>query len=195
MERGREVFCLIVYGQPAGAGSKTAQPIGKRGQEARDKDGRLILVYRPASKFTKPWMDLVAKEAAIGWRDRVPMDGALWVEIDCYEVRPKDHFTAGGRLKPDAPAHPHQTTTHDSGKMRRAIEDALTNAAVWVDDKRVVDGHDRKHYCDQEAQVRDEESWREPRAVIRIGVMAAQTVAEAGITSPPAPGQEQLIAA
>jgi Holliday junction resolvase RusA-like endonuclease len=195
MERGRELFRLTVYGQPAGAGSKTAQTLGRRGEEARDRDGRIILVYRPASKFTKPWMDAVAKEAAVCWRERVPMDGALWIEIDCYEARPDGHFRADGTLRPDAPAHPHQTATHDSCKMRRAIEDALTNAAVWVDDKRAVDGHDRKHYCDQEAAVLEDESWREPRALIRVGVMKAQTVEEAGIASPPPAGQEQLIAA
>lgn len=195
MERGRELFRLTVYGQPAGAGSKTAQTLGKRGAEARDSDGRIILIYRPASKFTKPWMDAVAKEAGVCWRDRVPMDGALWLLLDCWETRPKHHFRADGTLKPDAPAHPHKTDTHDSGKMRRAIEDSLTNAAVWVDDKRVTDGHDRKHYCDQEAAVLEGESWREPRALIRVGIMKAQTVEEAGIASPPPAGQEQLIAA
>jgi Holliday junction resolvase RusA-like endonuclease len=195
MEKGRELFRLTVYGQPAGAGSKTAQPAGKRFHEARDKEGRIILIYRPASKFTKPWMDAVAKEAAVCWRDRDPMDGALWVLIDCYELRPKSHFYSDGRLRSDAPAHPHITDTHDSGKMRRAIEDSLTNSGVWVDDKRVTDGHDRKHYCDQEWAALEGESWREPRALIRVGVMKAQTVEEAGIASPPAPGQAQLIAA
>lgn len=199
MERGPEIFRLTVYGQPAGAGSKTAQPIGDRFHERRDSDGRLILIYRHATKGTEKWMATVEKEAGIGWRGRGPVDGPIWVEIDCFEARPDGHFRADGSLRPDAPAHPSRTVTHDSGKMRRAIEDALTNAEVWADDKRVVDGHDHKHYCDREAVVREDElegdRWREPRAVVRIGRMAHATVAEAGITSPPAAGQEQLIAA
>lgn len=195
MERGPEKLRLTIYGQPAGAGSKTAEPLGKRFHEARDGDGRLILKYRHATKGTAEWMAEVEKQAGIAWRGDVALEGALWVEIDCFELRPADHFLSGGRLKPTARAHPHQTITHDSGKMRRAIEDALTNAGVWADDKRVVDGNDRKHYADPETAIFEGESWREARAVIRVGLMAAQTVEEAGITSPPPAGQEQLLAA
>jgi Holliday junction resolvase RusA-like endonuclease len=195
LERGPELFRLTVYGTPAGAGSKTAMTIGKRGQERRDHTGRLVLVYRPSSKKTEPWMQAVERDAAAGWRGRDVLDGALWVLIDSYEARPKAHFLSDGRLRPEAPAHPDVTETHDSGKLRRATEDALTNARIWADDKRVVDGHDRKHYCDQEAAALEDESWREPRQLIRIGRMKHQTVAEAGIKSPAPAGQEQLLAA
>jgi Holliday junction resolvase RusA-like endonuclease len=199
MDRGRELFRLTVYGQPKGAGSKTAQPIGERFHERRDSDGRLILIYRHATKGTEKWMSTVEKEAGIGWAGKPPIDGPVWVEIDCFEPRPESHFRADGSLRPNAPAFPDRTVTHDSGKLRRAIEDALTNAGVWADDKRVVAGGDRKHYTDREAAVLpselEDDRWREPRAVIRVGVMAAATVADAGITSPPAAGQEQLLAA
>jgi len=210
---------------PAGAGSKTAEVITRAGPApltmklaswlvsvgvlTKDrfgkirlpvlKDGRYLLRYRHATKGTAEWMAAVERDATIGWRGREQMDGPLWVEIDCFEARPVGHFRADGSLRPDAPAHPDRTVTHDSGKMRRAVEDALTNAEVWSDDKRIVDGGDRKHYCDREAVVLEPEGeddrWREPRAVIRIGRMAHATVEEAGITSPPAAGQEQLLAA
>jgi Holliday junction resolvase RusA-like endonuclease len=204
MERGPELFRLTVYGQPAGAGSKTAEVVcrGRRGEPkvpVRDERGNFILRYRHATKGTEEWMATVEKEAGIGWGQGDPIEGPVWIEIDCFEARPDAHFRADGTLRPDAPAHPSRTITHDSGKMRRAIEDAITNATVWADDKRVVDGHDRKHYCDREAVVFEKElegdRWREPRAVIRIGRMAAATVADAGITSPPAAGQVQLLAA
>lgn len=190
MEHGPEKLRLTVYGEPKGAGSKTAEPAGKRGHEARDGEGRIILIYRHATKGTAEWMATVAKEARIAWRGLPPLDCALWLDLTCFETRPKGHFYADGRLRPGAPAYPHQTKTHDSGKLRRAVEDCLTKdrdgkwAAVWTDDRRVVDGHDRKRYCD---------NGDEPRAVIRVGVMAAQTAEEAGICTPAPPGQAALV--
>lgn len=193
MDLGPERLHLTVYGQPAGAGSKTSEPLGRVGAEVRGRNGRIVLKTRPASKFTEPWMKAVAKEARIAWRGLPPLDAALWIDLTCYERRPDGHYyqrKAGPVLRPDAPAYPHQTTTHDSGKMRRAVEDALTQdpdgkwAAVWVDDKRVVDGHDRKRYCD---------NGDEPRAVIRVGLMAVATVEEAGIVPPAPAGQVALV--
>jgi len=204
MQRGSELFRLRCYGQPAGAGSKTAEVVCHKGPEGEkipvlDEHGNFMLRYRHATKGTEAWMKAVEREAGIGWRGADPIDGPVWIEIDCFEARPGGHFRADGTLHPDAPALPSRTITHDSGKMRRAIEDALTNAGVWADDKRVVDGHDRKHYCDRESVVLEAElerdRWREPRAVVRVGRMAHATVGEAGITSPPASGQEQLLAA
>lgn len=191
MDRGPMKLHLTVYGQPKGAGSKTAEPLGKRGREVRDADGRIVLKYRHATEGTEEWMLAVAKEARIAWRGLAPLDAALWIDLTCYQLRRSDHFFADGRLKPTAPAYPHQTKTHDSGKMRRAVEDALTAdpkskwAAVWVDDKRVVEGADRKLYCDDDNP--------EPKAVIRVGAMAAQTAKDAGIVSPAPPGQVALV--
>ena len=186
-DRGPTLFALRVHGQPTGAGSKTAQPLGQRGKEKRRHDGSLILIYRHQSDKTKPWMETVEKAtmAAKARQQLETVDAAVWVSIECFEQRPESHFLADGRLRPDAPAHPHSTMTHDSGKLRRAIEDALTNVELWADDKRVVDGGDRKHYCDIDAVIFDGEDWREPRALIRVGLMLYQTVEEAEIKSPP----------
>lgn len=184
MSFGPERLRLTVHGQPAGAGSKTAEPLGKPGREARDRSGRIVLKYRHASKFTAPWMEAVAKEAEVAWAGLEPLCGPLWFDLTCYEERPAGHFR-GGRarlLRAEAPAYPDITRTHDSGKMRRAAEDALTGI-VWGDDKQVVDGHDRKLYCDEGDG---------PRAVIRVGVMEWATVEEAGIVSTP-PGQAALV--
>jgi Holliday junction resolvase RusA-like endonuclease len=191
MERGGELLRLTIYGQAAGAGSKTAEVVTKKGPGPRGrvpvlKDGHYILRYRHQSKKTEPWMRAVAREASIAWGGDDLLEGALWIDIVCYENRPDGHYrSAGGQrvLRPDAPAHPSVTTTHDSGKLRRAIEDALTGI-VWTDDKRVVDGHDRKDYIENIGE-------SEPKAVIRVGRMKAQTAAELGVVSPP-PTDDQL---
>lgn len=183
---------MTVYGQAAGSGSKSPMPLGRmvdgRFQPVFDEKGRPRFYVKPASEKTKPWMELVEYESRAAWRSRPGLDGPLWIDIDFYEKRPAAHFFADGRLRPDAPAFPHVTTTHDSGKLRRAIEDALTNAKLWADDKRVVDGADRKFYCDAEH--------RDPRAIIRVGVMAFATVGEgvaAGHLAPSAPAEQTAL--
>lgn len=170
----------------AGAGSKTAEPLGKRFSEARDSDGRLILKYRPASKFTDPWMEKVIKASETVWARREPLDGALWFDVAFFENRPRSHFyhrKSGDVLRPDAPAYPHQTDTHDYDKLRRAVCDSLTQAKVIVDDKRVVGGPGMKFYVEDGSVY---------GCVIRLGRMVAQTVADLGAVSPPPEGQESL---
>lgn len=196
---GEVAFDLTVIargkGEPAGAGSKTADVVmkGKKGEKRKIvyKDGRPLLRYRPASKFTKPWMDYVKKCAAEVWGDREPLRGAVWLDLECYEPHVDTHFRSGrfGHLfHPSAPAYPHSTTTPDSGKLRRAIEDSLTGI-VWGDDKQVVAGRDRKFY------IRPGEG--KARAVIRVGLMPEQTVVDLGLPTEEnvSPDQEQLLPA
>lgn len=185
--RAPALFQLTVPGQPAGAGSKTAQPIGKRFKEKRDGSGRLILIYRPSSAATTPWMERVQAFAAALPSVPYGIDGALWLDVSFYEKRPRKHFfqrKSGDVLRPDAPAYPHQTETHDVDKMRRAISDSLTGAGVLADDKRIVAGGAWKFYAD--------ESPYEACAVIRVGRMLHQTAEEAGIITPPPVDQESL---
>lgn len=188
--RDRMLLELFVSGQPAGAGSKTAQAIGKRGSERRDHTGRLVLIYRPSSSATEPWMEKVeatARQFTIDHEWDAPLDGALWLDVAFYEKRPSAHFfhrKEGDVLRPDAPAYPHQTSTHDIDKMRRAISDSLTRAGVIADDKRIVAGGAWKFYADGPP--------RAACAVIRLGRMLHQTVEQAGIESPPPIGQEML---
>ncbi len=182
---GPELFRVTVDGQPAGAGSKTAQPIGARGQEKRDHTGRLVLIYRPSSPLTKPWMEDVEAVAGARHGAAEPIDGALWMNVTFYERRPKNHYRADGfTLMPSSPTWPAVTSTHDVDKMRRAISDSLTNAKVIADDKRIIGGSQWKLYCDDPRT--------RPCAVIVLGRMLHQTVEEAGVQSPPPPGQETL---
>lgn len=189
-ERCPAALELAVPGQPAGAGSKTAQAIGKRGDERRDHTGRIVLIYRPSSPATEPWMEkveTVARQFTVDNEWDAPLDGALWLDVAFYELRPSAHYfhrQGGDVLRPNAPAYPHITATHDIDKMRRAISDSLTNAKVIADDKRIVAGGAWKYYADAPP--------RSACAVIRLGLMLHQTVEEAEIKSPPPIGQEVL---
>lgn len=189
MERGPELLRLRIWGQAYGAGSKTAEPLGKTGREVRDRNGRIVLKYRHASKFTAPWMELVQREAEVAWARRAPLDGALWLDAFFYECRPSTHYfkrKAGDVLRPDAPAYPDATESHDVDKMRRAISDSLTNAKVIVDDKRIVGGEAWKDFAENRGQTR-------PLCVITLGRMDYATAEEAGFSSPAPPGQAALV--
>lgn len=182
---------LVVPGQAAGSGSKSPMPkgrmVGGRFRAVFDKVGRPVFYVKPASELTEPWMKKVreAAEAHLVPSMVEPLDGALWLDAAFYEMRPSTHFHSDGRrLRADAPAWPHQTSTHDIDKMRRAISDSLTNAKVLADDKRIVAGGAWKYYADEPP--------RKACAVIRVGRMLHQTVEDAEIESPPPPGQEQL---
>lgn len=192
MERGPEKLKQIVHSQPYGAGSKTAEPLGKIRREVRDSNGRIVLKYRPASKFTEPWMKLVGEECALTWGRRAPLDGSLWLDVIFLEARIDGHYfkrKTGRVLRPDAPAHPAQTETHDVDKMRRAISDALTNCGVIVDDKRIVGGSAWKDYAENHGESIG------AQAIIHLGVMKQQTVQDlldAGAIKPPAPVEGQV---
>lgn len=184
---------MKVAGQAAPAGSKTADPVMRKNPTGGlpipvldPKTGRPIVRQRHANEHTRPWMDIVAQQARYMWGAKPLLEGAVWCELRCYQPRPKTHFRTGRfshLLRPDAPAYPHKTKTGDSDKLRRAVQDALTGV-VYLDDKLVVDGDDRKFYSDR------------AYAVIRVGLMAAQTTLDAGLVESPDPvGQPSLLAA
>lgn len=198
MERGGELLRLTIYGQPAGAGSKTAEVVTKKGPGPGGRvpvmDGnRYMLRYRPASKYTDPWMRAVEREAMVAWSGLDPLDGSLWLDATFYELRPSTHYylrKSGRVLRPDAPAFPCRTDTHDVDKMRRAISDSLTNAGVLADDKRIVGGEAWKDYVENLPR---DAAHREPKAVVVVGRMKAQTALELGVASPPGDGQQALL--
>lgn len=115
---------LIVYGQPAPAGSKR----GFYNQPAR----RVILT--DDSKQSRPWKAQVADKAAAEMNGRELLDGPLAVTFKFVRPRPASHTGKRG-LKPSAPTHP--TTRPDVLKLARAVEDALTGI-VWRDDAQIV---------------------------------------------------------
>lgn len=180
-------------GRPEPAGSKTADPIMRRDGDGQlrpvlDGRGRPVFRQRHANSKTKPWMSRVAEQAQSIWGSKPLLEGAVWVEILSLEPRPKSHYRTGRfshLLRPDAPAFPHRTSTGDSDKLRRAVQDALTGV-VYRDDKLVVDGADRKDY------------WTKSCCIVHVGLMEAQTCLDLGLADPPESeppaGQESLLA-
>jgi len=136
-------------------------------------------------------MRAVERESRVAWAGMDPLDGSLWLDAIFYELRPSAHFfdrKSGRVLRPEAPAYPCDTQTHDVDKMRRAISDSLTNAGVLADDKRIVGGEAWKDFVEN---LPVDVDGREPKAVIRVGRMKAQTAADLGVVSP-APSEDQL---
>ena len=85
--------------------------------------------------------------------------------------RPAAHFRTGRfahLLRDDAPGWPIGRGTGDSDKYARAINDALTDAAVWIDDAQAVETVCRKVYVDSGLDALDT-----PGAVIRLWSVAS----------------------
>lgn len=122
---------FTVIGTPAPQGSKSFKGVSK--------SGKGIMVE--SSKAVKPWREAV-KWAALEIRRDLP----IFINADCFRgpvvleiwftfERPKCHAKSA-----------HHITTPDGSKLVRATEDAITDAGLWEDDARVVDGHFHKRY-------------------------------------------------
>lgn len=110
------------------------------------REGRRF--YRPASKYTKPWMDTVktfAMSEYLGEIQKGPLGLIIWFHMK----RPNSHFGTGrnaGILKESAPKYP--TGKPDLDKCVRAISDSLTGI-IWRDDSQVVYIQTAKMYADK----------------------------------------------
>lgn len=122
---------LVVYGQPAPAGSKTA---------GTTKDGRVYL--RDASKGAAAWKRAVAQAAGERMNGHELLSGPLTLAADFYLPRPKSHYGKRG-LRPSAPAH--HLTVPDATKMLRAVEDSL-QGIVYRNDSQIVQQTVTKQY-------------------------------------------------
>lgn len=122
---------MRVFGLPAPQGSK--RHVG---------GGRMV----EASKKVAPWREAVVSEAIrSGLADR-RLDSPCRIAITFYMPRPAGHSGAHG-IKASAPDWPHRTP--DLDKLVRSTFDAITQAAVWVDDARVVYLTACKKYADR----------------------------------------------
>lgn len=113
------------------------------------KYGRKLV---PDGKFQKSWQDSVAWHFMQEFARPVPIDGA--VELQCIFVmkRPKAHYKTHkglrtAQIKPTAPNF--HISRPDAGKLRRAVEDALSGLA-YNDDSQICVGVDTKIYTNAE---------------------------------------------
>jgi crossover junction endodeoxyribonuclease RusA len=70
------------------------------------------------------------------WWQQPPVEGPVAVEFTFWMPRPKAHYSARGGLKASAPVW--HVSQFDLDKMCRAVDDALTDAGVWLDDGQVA---------------------------------------------------------
>lgn len=127
---------FYVPGAAATAGSKTA---------GMTMDGRRF--YRPASKFTKPWMDTVKFFAGQCCPKMIPWRCPVSLSVHFKFIRPKGHYGTGRNallLKKSAPRE--HVKKPDLSKLVRCVEDALTGI-VWVDDSQVTIINTSKRYA------------------------------------------------
>lgn len=108
-------WAFHALGLPAPQGSKAAK--------GRTSTGRIILAE--ASKRVAPWRATVTA-AAVGAGPC--LDGPLAVAMVLTVPRPRSARKAD-RIPPRTP---------DLSKLARAVEDAVTDAGLWVDDARVA---------------------------------------------------------
>ncbi|MEE9354770.1 MAG: RusA family crossover junction endodeoxyribonuclease [Methylococcaceae bacterium] len=107
-------------------------------------------LYRPAGKYTKPWMDKVRSHALKAYPRGIIHDGPLAMIMLFQMRRPKNHYGTGrnaGILKEWA-VDLRPTGKPDVLKCGRAVEDAL-NDVVFKDDSQVVWSLPHKRYAEK----------------------------------------------
>ena len=90
------------------------------------------------------WQRAIAEGARRAIGPYPPERGPMRVNGVFVMPRPKAHYRVDGSIKNSAPIY--CTTKPDEDKLRRALLDALTEAAVFVDDAQVVEGLTVKRY-------------------------------------------------
>lgn len=134
----------------------TGHPTPQGSKRAWVQNGRAMMAEQTGDRL-RAWRQDV-KAAAIAVRPATPIDTPVRV-THCFAFpRPKAHFGTGRnatRLKDSAPAWPTSRSTGDIEKLVRSTHDAITIAAVWVDDSLVVQLDVVKVYADSPAAVGD----------------------------------------
>lgn len=114
-----------------------------------------------ASKKVQPWREAIVSECQRSGLADTRVDSPVSICITFYLQRPAGHSGTHG-IKASAPLYPHRTP--DLDKLVRSTLDGLTQAALWVDDARVVILTAHKTYADHTG----------PGALIRITEMTGE---------------------
>jgi Holliday junction resolvase RusA-like endonuclease len=139
----RLLASFFVPGVPKAQGSKKivrgnrAVSLGharaKHGAYWIDPAGIWPAMMIEAVKGLKQWRRCVSDYARA---KGVRVEGAVVLSAVFVFERPASHLTGSGKLRKGAPIA--KTSKPDTGKLVRAIEDALTDAGVWSDDSQVT---------------------------------------------------------
>jgi Holliday junction resolvase RusA-like endonuclease len=120
------VIQIDVEGRPAPKGSRI---------HGRTKTGKSFT--RPASKYEKPWVDEVKRQAQIVMRHNPPCSPPYRVELEFRLKRPQ--------------RNQHQQTwptAHDVDKLARAVVDGLVLGGAMSDDRHVIALTASKRYAE-----------------------------------------------
>lgn len=135
----------VVLGKPATKGSVRAF-VPKGGKHP------VVINDNPRGKSWQQELSLAMRET----RPRLPLRGAVRVDLLVYLQRPKGHYGSGrnaARLRESAPAFP--TVKPDIDKILRAALDAGTG--IWfADDAQIVGGEHWKLWCPEGESPRTE---------------------------------------
>jgi Holliday junction resolvase RusA-like endonuclease len=152
-EHYETLVAFEVAGDPKGAGSKDAIPLG-RWRVGEDGKRRFHPVFREGGVPVVNVVDTTDKTGGPEWRadirqacvqalDRAHTltDDPIAVRVIFYGSSPQSRYGTGRnaeKLKDSADRLPHKSALADGTKLARALEDAL-NAVLWTDDRRVCD--------------------------------------------------------
>jgi Holliday junction resolvase RusA-like endonuclease len=118
-----EGFVLWIDGQPRPQGSKKVIP------------GLSFPIE--AGKHIGKWRTRMKRAARVANAGRQPLDGPLQLRAVFYFTRPRTHVGVKG-LRKAATAAPTSHHLGDLSKLVRALEDAMVDARVIVDDSRIT---------------------------------------------------------
>jgi len=92
-----------------------------------------------ANPKAKGWKKTVAEAATVAMQGREPFIGPVWLSLTFRVSRPKGHYLSDGvTLSAEGKRHRFPTRKPDALKLARAVEDALTEGGVYLDDAMIV---------------------------------------------------------
>lgn len=128
------LLSLQVEGRPRPKGNAAARVV-------TNKAGEQFASVFEKRGTNRPWRKLVRKAAELAWQGRPVIEHEVVLECVFMFARPKDHHVAGDRSRPLKARSPLRCVSHacgDLSKLVRCVEDELTDAKVWADDRLVV---------------------------------------------------------
>lgn len=139
---------FIVYGKAIPQGNKIGIPVCPGGVPLI-RNGRQVTRVVEKNPKLHVWRQQVAEVATAECFGEYPTLEPVRLSMTFTRPRPKGHFGTGrnaSKLKASAPEHP--TTTPDTLKLARAVEDSLTGI-FYKDDSQVVEHRLYKVYGHQ----------------------------------------------